>query len=108
MATCPFCGGFRDDTYECQCLSDWHDDCNAGRSPKGMIPGAFTYSVWRRIKAMEHDLQLHPETPDDEIQKRLKAIIDEANENRRIVEMHIRARELEKQNLANNPRPKLY
>lgn len=108
MATCPFCGGFRDDTYECRCFSDWHDDCRAGRGPEGIIPGAFTYSVWRRIKALERDLQLHPETPNDEVQRRLQIIVDEANENRRIAEMHVQACELEKQKLANHPCPKLY
>lgn len=45
MAKCPFCHGFRDDTYECECFAEWQSDRQARRCLAGMIPEAFEYKI---------------------------------------------------------------
>ena len=55
--TCPFCHGFRDDTYECSCKVAWLNDVKAGHLPPGIIaPKAFNYQVWREIREIESAL----------------------------------------------------
>lgn len=108
MATCPFCGGFRDDTYECECYSEWRTDCSTGHYPKGMIPGAFTYDVWRRVKASEQSLQLHPEVTDEQAQEMLAVIVRDANEVYNTSQILLQQALAREQKLKNSPRRKLY
>ena len=107
MATCPICGEFRDDTYECRCLADFYKDKKAGRCPAGMIPEAFEYSVWRRIKHLEQALQLHPEN-EAIIREEFEKLIVDTNEHYKKVQANIAYFEQQKKKLAETPRPSLY
>ena len=107
MATCPFCGGFRDDTYECECRGVFYAEKEAGRIPPGLSPGAFEYSVWRQIRGLEQAVQLQRYS-EEEAQKVLADIVAQAEANYQYSQKRIAEMEAEKAKLANTPRRRLY
>ena len=108
MATCPFCGGFRDDTYECECRGIYYAEKEAGRIPPGLSPGAFEYSVWRQIRGIERDLQLYPNYSEAQAQEDIAKIVAKAEADYQYTLRKIAEMEEEKVRLANTPRRRLY
>ncbi len=108
MATCPFCGGFRDDTYECECRGVYYAEKKAGRIPPGLSPGAFEYSVWRKIRGIEQRLQMEPGYSEEQARGHLAAVVAEAEANYQYSQRKIAEMEAEKARLANTPRKRLY
>lgn len=108
MATCPFCGGFRDDTYECECRGVFYAEKRAGRIPPGLSPQAFEYDVWRKIRGVEQRLQLDVDYSEDQAHEHLAKIVEEAEANYQYSQQRIAEMEAEKARLANTPRKRLY
>lgn len=107
MATCPFCGGFRDDTYECECRGVYYAEKEAGDIPPGLSPEAFEYSVWRQIRGLEADLQLHPDH-EEQVKEAFAKIVAKAEADYQYSKRRIAEMEAEKAKLANTPRKRLY
>lgn len=108
MATCPFCGGFRSDERECNCLGTYYAEKRAGRIPPGLPPDAFEYSVWRKIRGVEQKLQTDPNFTEEQAQRGLAMIVEEANAHYQYTQRRIAEMEAEKARLANTPRKRLY
>lgn len=75
--TCPFCGGFYDDTYDCSCKVAWLNDVKAGRLPPGIVtPKAFNYQVWREIRQIE--CALDSGVPLEEVKEKVRERAEQA------------------------------
>lgn len=108
MATCPFCGGFRDDTKECACLGVYYSELDAGRIPSGLSLKAFEYSTWRAIRSVEQKLQTDPNYTEEQAQEALVKIVEKAEADYQYTQRRIAEAGAEKARLANTPRRRLY